>query len=133
MEEFPDCLKPVSIDHTLEPGQIMYIPSTWAHEVTSIEDSLSVTTNFFPQCRTSIISKPFAQWITKQEKGRHMMEMVRVLKEGKKRMNAEKREQAKIDEMSDGAEKEAAQKAFDEKKAAGEAEREAQAAKEVGK
>ena len=62
-----------------------------------------------------------------------MMEMVRVLKEGKKRMNAEKREQAKIDEMSDGAEKEAAQKAFDEKKAAGEAEREAQAAKEVGK
>ena len=70
----------------LEPGQILYIPSRWAHEVSSIDDTLSVTTNFFPQCRTPLVSKPYTQWLAKQEKSRHMMEMVRELKEGKKRM-----------------------------------------------
>ena len=37
-----------------------------------------------------IVGKPFMKWMMKQEKMKHMMEMARELKEGKKKMIAEK-------------------------------------------
>ena len=59
METFPSCLQPVPMVHILEPGQIMYIPSQWAHEVSSVDDTLSVTTNFYPECRTKVSCEPY--------------------------------------------------------------------------
>jgi len=99
MEQFPDCLKPTPLSHTLEPGQVIFIPSKWAHEVKSLDDTLSVTTNFLPKCQLPVVSKSYMQWFSKQEKTRHMMQMVRELKEGKAKMKAEQEAKIKAEEV----------------------------------
>lgn len=47
LERFPEALaaKPAFTDE-LRPGEILYIPAGWLHEVISIQDSISTTWNF---------------------------------------------------------------------------------------
>ena len=35
-------------------------------QVHSLDDTLSVTTNFFPACRKEVLKKPYFQWFAKQ-------------------------------------------------------------------
>jgi hypothetical protein len=41
----------VTYEDVLAPGEILYTPSNWLHDVTSLTDSISVTMNFLHACR----------------------------------------------------------------------------------
>jgi hypothetical protein len=42
-------------EDTLKPGEVLYIPSGWFHDVTSVTDSISVTWNFVHESRVETL------------------------------------------------------------------------------
>ncbi len=61
-DKFPDY---ASITHdyedTLSPGEIVFFPSGWFHDVTSESDSVSITWNFVHQTQLNTVCKHIAQ------------------------------------------------------------------------
>jgi hypothetical protein len=52
LKTFPDFHKAVALyEDVLEPGEALYIPGGWLHDVTSLSDSISVTWNFVHSSR----------------------------------------------------------------------------------
>jgi hypothetical protein len=53
-ERFPSFLEArPRYQDTLKPGEVLYIPSGWLHDVTSLTDSISVTWNFVHEARVA--------------------------------------------------------------------------------
>lgn len=51
--KFPNFHKAkVEFEDILEPGEILFVPDNWLHDVTTLEDSISVTWNFVHRART---------------------------------------------------------------------------------
>ena len=52
LDRFPNFSKAIpAYEDTLKPGEIMFIPSGWFHDVTSLTDSISITWNFVSKHR----------------------------------------------------------------------------------
>jgi len=66
MEKYPNFSLSRGLEVVLEPGDFLYIPPNWAHHVTCIDDSISLTFNFlskehFPAVRTLFLMKKVAK------------------------------------------------------------------------
>jgi hypothetical protein len=55
MESFPKFSLASAYEVVLEPGDMLFIPSGWAHHVSCIDDSISLTFNFLPENHFSAI------------------------------------------------------------------------------
>lgn len=54
-ERFPRVHEAVYWSHVIEPGQLLYVPSRWAHEVVSLEAGVSLSTNFLAEPHAKIV------------------------------------------------------------------------------
>jgi len=59
MEKYPNFSMSRGLEVVLEPGDFLYIPPNWAHHVTCIDDSLSLTFNFLPKEHFSAVRTLF--------------------------------------------------------------------------
>jgi len=69
MSRFPDCMKHKPLRAILKPGQTIYIPTRWAHDVVSLDDSLSITTHWLTKSnmRDNVIAAGREQFEQKKE------------------------------------------------------------------
>jgi hypothetical protein len=57
LKTFPDFHKAAALyEDVLEPGEVLYIPGGWLHDVTSLSDSISVTWNFVHSSRLNVLT-----------------------------------------------------------------------------
>ena len=48
---------------TIGPGDIIFIPSKWSHQVTSLDNAVSVTSNYIDECNIKACLMPFTKYV----------------------------------------------------------------------
>lgn len=76
---FPEFAKArPAFEDVLAPGEIVFIPDGWFHDVTSLDDSISITWNFVHSAR----AQPFARILAESPKDREV-DVVRFFLDGR--------------------------------------------------
>ena len=56
-KKFPLYVNTTSVEVNLEPGEILYIPPRWYHQVKNLENSISLNSNFINECCSEVVFK----------------------------------------------------------------------------
>lgn len=66
---------------TIGPGDIIFIPSKWSHQVTSLERAVSVTSNYIDDHNIKACLVPFTKYLQQRKLTQRVLQMVaRILK-----------------------------------------------------
>eukprot|EP01043_Picozoa_sp_COSAG02_P024855 COSAG02_NODE_1375_length_13001_cov_3.495272_6_plen_110_part_00 len=69
---------------TIGPGDIIFIPSKWSHQVTSLDNAVSVTSNYIDDCNIKACLMPFTKYLQQRKMTMRMMTMIsKILKAAK--------------------------------------------------
>lgn len=61
LEKFPLYAKAKPVEVTLEPGEIIYIPPNWWHQVKNLENSIGMGNLFVNECNSELVFQSFIQ------------------------------------------------------------------------
>ncbi|ASC71027.1 hypothetical protein XM38_019760 [Halomicronema hongdechloris C2206] len=59
LNQFPLYAHAKPIEAVLEPGEVIYIPPRWWHQVKNLEDSISLNTNILNECNSELAFQSF--------------------------------------------------------------------------
>ena len=69
---------------TISPGDIIFIPSKWSHQVTSLDHAVSVTSNYIDQSNIKSCLMPFTKYLEQRKMTMRMLSMIsKILKSAK--------------------------------------------------
>lgn len=69
---------------TIGPGDLIFIPSKWSHQVTSLDNAVSVTSNYIDDCNIKACLMPFTKYLQQRKMTMRMMTMIsKILKAAK--------------------------------------------------
>lgn len=61
LEKFPLYAKAKPVEVTLEPGEIIYIPPNWWHQVKNLENSIGMGNIFVNECNSELVFQSFLE------------------------------------------------------------------------
>ena len=61
---------------TIGPGDIIFIPSKWPHQVTSLDDAVSVTSNYIDEHNIRSCLLPFTKYLEQRKLTQRMLQMI---------------------------------------------------------
>ena len=73
LSAFPRCHEPECVEGVLSPGDVLYVPSDWLHEVIALEDSISVSENFMSSSAREALVRPLhSDWLARRSVSREI-------------------------------------------------------------
>jgi len=69
---FPNCLTVPCLETILEPGDVLYLPADFLHEVLSLDDSISVSSNFMGVGSEALVRPHLEDWLERRHVSREI-------------------------------------------------------------
>ena len=66
LDTFPESQAVPCSEAILEPGDVLYVPADWLHEVISLEDSVSVSSNFMARGAEARVLPHHQEWLARR-------------------------------------------------------------------
>lgn len=77
---YPGCEACGCLEAILEPGDVLYVPSNWLHEVIALEDSISVSSNFMGAPRAHLVRPHHDEWLARRAVSREIESVTKRLR-----------------------------------------------------